>query len=343
MKWVSPPSVCLVFALLALVCLFPGSHVLAARDEAGAAAWLEREAAPGIPDPTGRRMGIFIATLGSAPYPYHGPYGDTGVDFFDYTDPLTGARFHTNRYGVRLPEEGHYRDGSVLFYTPPQFDPAKPFAFVVFFHALDTNIRRSEADYDLSGQVDDSGKNLIFVMPQLAKNAPDSSPGKFFGANAFRAFMDETAGVLAGRLGEGYRERLRNAPIFLAAFSGGYKAVAYVLDRGGVPGRIKGVILLDALYEDVDKFEKWAREHLAEGFLVSLTTRGECEWNSLTLASRLEYTRVEVSRKWPVRSIDRGTLYVVSTRGTHNQVPLIGPPARPLAGLLRLLEFREGD
>lgn len=285
------------------------------------------------------RTGTFVATLQTAPFPYHGKYDDTGVDFFDYTDPQTGVRYHTNRYGVRFPEKEHYSDGSVLFHIPPHFKPDHPFAFVVFFHALDTNIRKTEMDYDISGQVDACGKNLILVMPQLAKDAADSSPGRFFRPDTFRAFMDEAAGALAGRLGPEFRQRLRNAPIILAAFSGGYKAAAYVLNRGGASGRIAGVILLDALYEDVDKFEKWALEYMAGSFLVSLATRGECERNSLELAGRLEGNGIGVSREWPVGAISKGKLYVVPTSGAHMQIPVDGPPARPLFSLLRLFEI----
>lgn len=286
--------------------------------------------------------GSFVAVLDAAPYPYHGRYDDTGMDFYDHTDPRTGMRYHTNRYGARFSEKEHYSDGSVLFHIPPHFDPERPFAFVLFFHALETNIRKSAEEYDLIGQIDACQKNIILVMPQLARDAADSSPGKFFAANAFRRFMDEAAEKLAARLGREYGPRLRGAPILVAAFSGGYKAAAYVLDRGGVCDRIEGVILLDALYEDVDKFEKWAVQNISRSFLVSLYTRGECERNSLELAGRLHESGIDAIREWPEAPLAGGGVYIVWTEGSHLRIPLAGPPARPLLGLLRLLGIREG-
>jgi len=342
MKPIPPLLLFLAFTALVLVCLSLGSF---STDSADSAQDSTRPEDGGATSARGAeaRTGTFVTTLDAAPYPYHGKYDDAGVDFFDYTDPQTGARYHTNRYGVRFPEKEHYSDGSVLFHVPPHFDPDRPFALVVFFHALDTNIRRTDTDYDIAGQVNACGKNFVLVMPQLAKDAADSSPGKFFRPDAFRAFMDEAAGALAGRLGPEYRQRFRNAPIVLAAFSGGYKATAYVLDRGGAAGRIAGVILLDALYEDVEKFERWALKYIAESFLVSLATRGECERNSLELAGRLEGNGIEVSREWPVRSISKGKFYLASTPGAHVQIPLAGPPARPLFSLLRLFEIPERE
>ena len=298
----------------------------------------------GAADSTGNypRAGTFVAVLKTAPYPYHGSYGDTALKFYDYTDPQTGVHYHTNRHGDRFSEKENYSDGSVLFHIPPHFNPGKPFAFVVFFHGIETNIRKCTEEFDLTGQVDASQKNIILVLPQLARDAADSSPGKFFKANAFGRFMDEAAGVLASRMGHEYRHRLRKAPILVTAFSGGYKTTAYVLDRGGVSGRIMGVVLLDALYEDVDKFEKWAVKHISRSFLVSLYTHGGCERNSLELAGLLHEKGIAAVREWPEASLACGKFYVVSTEGSHMEIPLAGPPSRPLLSLLCLLDVRKG-
>ncbi|HBD07034.1 MAG TPA: hypothetical protein DCZ69_02135, partial [Syntrophobacteraceae bacterium] len=47
---------------------------------------------------SGPYHGTFFAKLENAPYPYAGKYADSEHDFFDYIDPKTGERFHTNRY-----------------------------------------------------------------------------------------------------------------------------------------------------------------------------------------------------------------------------------------------------
>jgi pimeloyl-ACP methyl ester carboxylesterase len=57
-------------------------------------------------------------------------------------------------------------------------------------------------------------------------------------------------------------------PIVLVAYSGGYLPAAWCAAKGGLRDRVRGVILLDALYGEVDKFASWiARDRSA--FFVS--------------------------------------------------------------------------
>ena len=56
------------------------------------------------------------------------------------------------------------------------------------------------------------------------------------------------------------------------AYSGGYLSAAYALDRGGADHRIKGVILMDALYGDEDKFAAWLAARRRQAFLLSAYT-----------------------------------------------------------------------
>jgi hypothetical protein len=280
------------------------------------------------------RFGTFIAKLDHAPYPYAGKVADTEHDFFDTVDPTSGERFHTNRYGVRLAEKTHYLDNSVLFHIPIHFDPRKPLTYVVFFHALQTNISKSNQDYALAKQLEKSGLNAILVMPQLARNAADTSPGKFFQRNVFGMFMTEVAEVLANRLGKSCHNALAEAPIVIAAFSGGFKAAAYVLDRGGLDERIIGALLLDALYEDVDKFDHWIRANLDHAFFVSIYGQGECEKNSRALAMQLNRLELLEHPIWPGR-VAKGQILLVHSPHKHNDIPLLGPPAEPLRTVLR--------
>jgi hypothetical protein len=296
---------------------------------------------PAMPaNPQGQPSGTFVAELEHAPYPYTGQYADNDIDFFDYVSPESGERFHTNRYGVRYSEKSHYRDNRVLFHIPSHFDPQKPFFYLVFFHAIDTDIFKSDRDYALTRQLEASGSNAIFIMPQLAKDAADSSPGKFFRRNAFKAFMEEAATILAARLEAGHQRSLEDAPIVLSAFSGGYKAAAFVLDRGGVEERIAGVLLLDALYEDVDKFHKWIMENIQRSFFVSIYGQGTCATNSRELARLLNREESLDQPVWP-DEISRGTITLISSHHEHLQIPLLGPPREPITTLLRTISMDE--
>ncbi|MHC1742664.1 MAG: hypothetical protein AB9873_06480 [Syntrophobacteraceae bacterium] len=279
--------------------------------------------------------GTFVLTLRHAPFPYSGKYEDTRIDFFDFVDPLSGQRFHTNRRGERFSEKVHYSDGSVLFHVPPHFDPHGSVAYVLYFHALGTDIAASNRDHELTRQIDDSGANVILIMPQLAKSAADSSPGKFFRKGGFRLFMEEVGQVLTARLGTSCRRRLETAPLLLTAFSGGYKAVAYILDRGGVNDRVQGVFLMDALYEDVDKFENWAAGNMNRSFLLSLYTRGSCEENMRELVARLARRGIRAKTGWP-QALRKGEIYHDRVETDHLDIPRHGPPKDPVAHFVKL-------
>ena len=47
-------------------------------------------------------------------------------------------------------------------------------------------------------------------------------------------------------------------PVVIVAYSGGYLPAVYSLTVGGDAGRVRGVVLLDALYGERDKFVSWA-------------------------------------------------------------------------------------
>jgi hypothetical protein len=60
--------------------------------------------------------------------------------------------------------------------------------------------------------------------------------------------------------------------VVLVAYSGGYDPAPYALAVGGAGARVRGVILLDALYGEIDKFDKWIGTSVAgdrSGFFFS--------------------------------------------------------------------------
>ncbi|MEW6265944.1 MAG: hypothetical protein AB1641_22960 [Thermodesulfobacteriota bacterium] len=337
-----PPSVFeLVLIALFLIAgnLVPPSAQAKATRPAGTSVQEPVQSAAKNPTRQSRNQPLtFIARLDHAPFPYTGKVGDTDHDFFDYVDPATGERFHTGRNGERFSETACYGDSSVLFHLPNGFSAARPLIYVVFFHGILTEVNEFVRDFYLVDQVENSGRNAILIVPQLAKHATDTSPGKFFQRKAFRRFMDEVSQVLAARLGRRHLKKLNQAPVILAAFSGGYKATALVLDRGGLDARLKGVMLLDALYDDVDRFEKWWLKNNRRTFLLNIFGAGSCEENSRLLADGLVRRGFRPSPEWP-RQVDKRGLYFIRSNNEHLQIPLLGPPERPLEKLLRNLAF----
>jgi hypothetical protein len=61
-------------------------------------------------------------------------------------------------------------------------------------------------------------------------------------------------------------------PIIIVAYSGGYLSAATSLERGGLKGRVRGVVLLDALYGELGGFADWISRNRS-GFFVSSWTR----------------------------------------------------------------------
>ena len=107
-------------------------------------------------------------------------------------------------------------------------------------------------------QLAESGLNAVLVAPQFAVNALDSSAGRFWEPAVFPQFLVEATERLTELYGdERARGAFHNAPVVLVAYSGGYYPVAFILHAGRVDDRVRGVILLDGLYGEVDKFADW--------------------------------------------------------------------------------------
>ena len=63
-----------------------------------------------------------------------------------------------------------------------------------------------------------------------------------------------------------------NLPIVIVGYSGGFLPTAWSLEVGGIPNRVRGVFLLDAVYGELDKFASWIEKNRT-GFFVSSYTR----------------------------------------------------------------------
>ena len=282
----------------------------------------------------------FLARLRHAPFPYDGPREDGTGPFFDAVDPVTGGRQHTTDDGNRYGESAHYASDRVLFHVPPAFDPALPFRLLVYFHGHLSELRRNVVEeMALPRQVTASGANVVLVAPQLAVNAIDSSPGKLLQKDGLARLVDEAADVLTSTLGLVDHGAARGAPVVLAAFSGGYRAVAYGLERGGLGRRVAGVLLFDAIFDEVDRFARWLQEQWAWGFFVALHSQASGP-RTRELIARLAARGIRHRVGYPER-IGPGTLNFVDVGTAHNDVPVAGPPAWPIAeSLSRLARLR---
>ncbi len=207
----------------------------------------------------------------TAPFPYHGRVPGSNRPFLSAGEP--GHRGHVNFRGRIFWESETFSDNRVLLHVPPDFDPKRPAVIVVYFHGHGANLARDVRDrQQVPAQITAAGINAVLVAPQFAVNAADSSAGKFWEPNGFKRFLDETAVKLARLYGDPRSAAaFANMPIVIVAYSGGFGPTLSVLDRGGVRSRIRGLVLLDALYAGIDRFADWIADNRSTFFVSSYT------------------------------------------------------------------------
>jgi hypothetical protein len=207
-------------------------------------------APPGIRQPQTQLIGFE-----NSAFPYYGKSARNGG----------GTHFEGSRYS----------DNRVLVHVPAGFDARKPGVIVVFFHGHGATLERDVRDRQLlPKQISEAGVNAVLVAPQLAYDAADSSAGKFWERDGLKRFLTEAADKLAGVYGDPRAaEAFTKMPVVIVAYSGGFVAAASSLQVGGLGSRVKGVVLLDALYGELDKFASWIANNRS-AFFVSAYTHG---------------------------------------------------------------------
>ena len=212
-----------------------------------------------------------LVSMKSSAFPYFGNNPASDAPFLNISK---GDRRGHRSFGGRVYwQDQTYNDNRVLVHVPESFDARKPGVIVVFFHGNGATLERDVRDRQLvPQQISDSGVNAVLLAPQFAVNAADSSAGKFWQPGGFKRFMDESAGHLARLYGDpNAAKAFANMPIVIVGYSGGFLPTAWSLDVGGVPDRVRGVFLLDAMYGQLDKFASWIEKNRT-GFFVSSYT-----------------------------------------------------------------------
>ena len=213
-----------------------------------------------------------LVSMKSSAFPYFGTNPRSEEPFLNISK---GDRKGHRSYGGRVYwQDEAYNDNRVLVHVPETFDVRKPGVIVVFFHGNGATLERDVRDRQLvPQQISDSGVNAVLLAPQLAVNAADSSAGKFWQPGGFKRFIDESASHLARLYGDPKSaQAFANLPIVIVGYSGGFLPTAWSLEVGGVPDRVRGVFLLDAVYGELDKFASWIEKNRT-GFFVSSYTR----------------------------------------------------------------------
>ena len=210
--------------------------------------------------------------LKSSAFPYSGNNPRTDAPFLNVSNG--NRRGHRGNSGRVFWQDETFNDNRVLMHVPEHFDANKPGVIVVFFHGNGATLERDVRDRQrVPQQISESGANAVLLAPQLAVDAADSSAGKFWQSGGLKRFIDESADHLAKLHGDpGAAKTFANMPIVIVGYSGGFVPTAYSLDVGGVGNRVRGVVLLDAVYGELDKFASWIANNRS-GFFVSAYTQ----------------------------------------------------------------------
>ncbi len=205
-----------------------------------------------------------------SPFPYDGTVANTGRPFIDVDEH--GRRGHRTSRGGVLWEDETYSDQRVLLHIPQGFDIKKPGVIVIFFHGHRAMIARDVRDRQkVADQIAASRANAVLVAPQFAVAANDSSAGIFWEPGLCAAFLAEASEQLGLLHGGGRKVTLAfdTMPVVIVSYSGGFLPTAWCLHHGGLEKRLKGVILLDSLYGEMDKFQKWIQASRDRSFFIT--------------------------------------------------------------------------
>ena len=267
---------------------------------------------PAGPQPLKEARTQLVAFNASA-FPYRGIIPGTNKPFLDVRDGK--RRGHTTLRGEVCWEDATYSDRRSLLFLPAGYNPQLPSLLVIFLHGQGATLERDVmVRQAVPRQLAESGKNVALVAPQLAVDAPDSSAGNFWRPGHLAAYIDEAAERLMRLYGDRRTGPHFNASsVVIVSYSGGYLSAAYALERGGAAHRVKGVVLMDSLYGEEDKFAAWAAARRRLAFLLSAYTDSTRDENA-NLRALLAKRRIAHADALP-RSLTSGTMAFVACGG----------------------------
>ena len=218
---------------------------------------------------------------------------------------------------------------------------------MVYLHGNEATLERDVQDRQgVPRQLAKSGLNAVLVAPQFAVNARDSSAGRFWEPGVFNQFLHEADRRLAELYGTHAADFVfEHAPVIIVGYSGGYLPAAAALRYGRAGGRIRGLVLLDALYGEGDTFQSYI-EHRGPGFFVSVYGKSSKDGNE-ALESRLQARGIGISTSLGSR-IEPGSVTFVNAgeavpHGDFVTQALNGDPLADVLGRIKGFRREPGD
>jgi hypothetical protein len=258
-----------------------------------------------------------LVEFASAPFPFSGRISRSNQQFMNVA--YGGRRGHRTWGGHVYWEDETYSDSHVLIHVPKGFDIRRPAVIVLFFHGHGATLERDVRDRQkLPAQITASGVNAVLISPQLAFDARDSSIGKLGEPGGFDRFMEEAQSQLVAMYGdERARQAFARMPIMIVAYSGGYVAASSCLANGGIGNRVRGVVLMDALYGDVGTFAHWI-EQRKSGFFISAYA-GSTRSHNQELESILKSKEISYNTNLPMPLRSGNITFISTAPGTEHR------------------------
>lgn len=202
----------------------------------------------------------------AGPFPYDGTVPGSGRAFM--VSNGNGARHHYSARG-RAYSESTFNDQRTLMHIPQGFNIRKPGVIVVFFHGHGAELNRDVLRrQQVPEQVTESYSNAVLLAPQFALDAADSSAGNFWRPGGFAHYLKEAAHNLAKLYGNPAAEKVfAHMPVIIISYSGGYGPTAAVVKNGGIGKRLRGIVMLDSLYAELDTFRNWIKSDRSAFFV----------------------------------------------------------------------------
>ncbi len=241
-----------------------------------------------------------LVPFNASPFPYDGDIPGQNKPFLDVMSG--GRRGHTSPRGGVYWEDATYSDRRVLLYVPPAFDPRRAALILIYLHGNKAMLMRDVVTrQQIPQQLAASGLNAVLVAPQFAVDALDSSAGRFWEPDVYAQFLTEAGQHLTTLTGDSRTSHLfQTCPVVLAAYSGGYMPAASILLARGVNDRLRGVLLFDALYGEIDTFADWIPRARSQAFFFS-TYSASTKAQNLDLANRLAERGLATHQLMPQR------------------------------------------
>ncbi len=180
---------------------------------------------------------------------------------------------------------------------------------------------RMSDGWDLLGAHAQSAAPSWLVLPQLAFDTRDGSPGRLVRPGAARRLIEDVLGRVAAERGVAVPAI---GSVTLTAHSAGFEATIAVVRHGGLGPLLRHVVLFDALYSGVPVLGAWAASDPAHTLVAFHTASGTPAVRSRELAARYRRrlgARLREGDTITEADIEPGRVVLVRARTGHRGVP----------------------